>query len=118
MTATEELRRMLDERGVEYKTIGERCVEYANVQIIEYGDRTPGVLVAISHISPEQAIEATLGRERTCTMLRLTDYTCQYMHRYMCSECGEYNEQPTVMSKSTPPNYCSNCGARVIGGSE
>lgn len=52
--------------------------------------------------------------ERTCTMLRLTDYTCQYMHRYMCSECGEQVEQPTVMGKSEPPNYCPNCGAKVV----
>lgn len=51
--------------------------------------------------------------ERTCTMLRLTDYTCQYMHRYACSECGEFNEQPTVMGESEPPNYCPNCGRKV-----
>ena len=51
--------------------------------------------------------------KRTCTMLRLTDYTCQYMHRYACSECGEFNEQPTVMGKSEPPRYCPSCGACV-----
>lgn len=62
-----------------------------------------------------EAVEAWNTRaERTCTMLRLTDCTCQYMHRYLCSECGEYNEQPTVMGKSTPPNYCPNCGAKVV----
>ena len=57
---------------------------------------------------------STWARLRTCTMLRLSDYTCQYMHRYACSECGEQNEQPTVMGESEPPNYCPNCGARVV----
>ena len=114
MTATDELRRMLDERGVEYKTIGERCVEYANVQIIEYGDSTSGVLVAISHVSPEQAIEATLGRGE-----------CEYVVKdnmnesegtgdvwFECSACHaqfDYYSDDWLMGT----NYCPNCGRKV-----
>lgn len=122
MTAAEELRRLLDERGThwwagedEQETLWESnglTWEYSNN---ENGDAWLGFLGACEQdITPEQAVAATLERERTCTMLRLTDYTCQYMHRYACSECGEFNEQPTVMGESEPPRYCPNCGARVV----
>ena len=115
MTATDDLRRLLDERGVEweehdgaierrtvYMTPNGWCyVSTANdkwLSYVEYHDMTP-----------EQAIDATLGRG-----------TCHAEEQYLdshsdltvtvCSECGV----PTDDLEDC--NYCPNCGRRVIGG--
>ena len=90
MTATDELRRMLDERGWhwwagddERKTLWESnglTWEYFND---ENGDAWLGFLGACEQdIAPEQAIEATLGRG-TCrrVLYKLTNVL-------VCSECG------------------------------
>lgn len=109
-SATDKLRALLDERGVEYQTVGERCVEYANVQIIEYGGSTPGVLVSISHTSPEQAIEATLGRGE-CEMEPLNAFftTMNQLDQTawgVCSNCGA--------ASPIDATYCCECGAKVV----
>lgn len=71
MTATDELRRLLDERGVEWSgtsfstpakghptntSLGE---EHHEATFIEYDD---GNVLRLFDLTPEQAIEATLGR--------------------------------------------------------
>lgn len=110
MTATDELRRMLDERGVEwmgtsykkptqghptYTSLGE---EYSNAEFIEYFD---GNVLRLFDITTEQAIEATLGRE-TCHRALDFDGT-----RYVCSACGE-NFGPSRW------HFCPNCGRKVV----
>lgn len=104
MTATDELRRLLDERGVEWwqsvNMLG--CVFtrwYSplfgdEVVAMENGD---GELELFSHLmTPEQAVEATLGRG-----------TCHVAAFGFCSECG-------ARMDGIYQHYCPNCGARVV----
>lgn len=60
------------------------------------------------------ADELNAWAERTCRM-ELTDLGSAFRDVWLCSECGEQVERNTVMNESEPPNYCPNCGARVIG---
>ena len=84
-----------------------------------YGD---GVLCVCHTATPEQAIEATLGRE-TCRVDvidsgEIACYCCneRIMH---CNGCGHefghvlYDEDGNVWM-SEQPNFCPNCGARVV----
>ena len=113
-SATERVRELLDERGVEWTEptdeywellggmptrnyvtiIGEKCVEEA----------LDGTLV-VYRLTPEQAIAAALGRG-----------TCKYVGEdadniagivFRCSKCGNV-EWPR------PRNYCPECGRRVV----
>lgn len=60
MSATEELRRMLDERGVEWRSGLEGVTTVGDWCFVEYDD---GKLAATCEpvLTPEQAIAATLG---------------------------------------------------------
>lgn len=42
--------------------------------------------------------------ERTCTMIE-----AKGLFEWRCSECNEYNDLPTI------PNFCPECGAKVVG---
>ena len=115
MTATERLRALLDERGVEWSNVytgtgdtldnlTEWNVQDAGwVEAWEYG----GYLSYTWHMgekpSPEQAVEATLGRG-TCHA-RNDEDTCGHD---VCSECG------FVWPDDYSIRYCPNCGRRVI----
>ena len=117
MTATEELRRMLDERGVEWwqsvNMLG--CVFtrwYSplfsdEVVAMENGD---GELELFSRLmTPEQAIEATLGRG-TCREAKIDRYWRG------CGECGYIWEYMYGIGKCESPRFCPNCGRRVVAG--
>lgn len=68
------------------------------------------------HEIPHEDFAAWNSRaERTCHM-ELTDLSSgsAYHDVWMCGACGEQVEQYTVMGKSEPPNYCPNCGAKVV----
>jgi len=96
MTATDELRRMLDERGVEWwqsvNMLG--CVFtrwYSpmfsdEVVAMENGD---GELELFSHLmTPEQAVEATLGAtDLAADNAKLRELVRDMWHEGMC-ECG------------------------------
>ena len=121
MSATDELRRMLDERGWhwwagddERKTLWESnglTWEYFND---ENGDAWLGFLGACEQdIAPEQAIEATLGRG-TCSI-----------RGGECDQCGAYIHRDAVLFwvpvdegmrtvESRDVSYCPNCGRRVV----
>lgn len=114
MTATEELRHMLDERGVKWMgtayakptqghptntSLGE---EYNNAEFIEYFD---GNVLRLFDITPEQAIEATLGRG-TCH-----DESGGDPCVFVCSCCGAAYDHPENQTIA----YCPNCGAKVMG---
>ncbi len=128
MTATDELRRLLDERGVEYykHEDGEPLRELhegrddatswrvggANVCAVPFDDYTFDLW--IDHATPAQAIDATLGRG-TCHSANVTEYAWD---DFECSECGwvtwnfvmEHEGCGTVQQ----PRYCPNCGRRVV----
>lgn len=113
MTETNELRQLLDERGVEWwEGEDERKThwrsngltwEYFNT---ENGDAWLGFLGACeSDISPEQAVEATLGR-RTCYLISALQYGegCKE-----CSACSAVADEYMFDG-----GHCPNCGAKVI----
>ena len=121
-TATDVLRRLLDERGVEWENskpygakavtrfkvndVWLRYVEYGDYQWLDYHENEP--------LTPEQAIVATLGScncsdnctnsERTETCHEIEDEDTGFI---VCSECG------AVHDESYTAYYCWCCGRRI-----
>ena len=117
-SATDELRRMLDERGVEW-TYGDGTVSFASdghwCHAWASNDNT--MCVSMGYFTPAQAVEATLGRG-TCKPVisdNLTESEGTGDAWADCSECGHLLFVLTDPS-SQPPNYCPNCGKRVDNG--
>lgn len=117
MNATDDLRRMLDERGVEWEDDSESI----------YWDGIDGTswtaerrragdlrLYAIG-CTPEQAIAATLGRGACKPVIsdNLTESDGTGDVWADCSECGHLLFVLTDPN-SQPPNYCPNCGRKVV----
>ena len=123
MTATDELRRMLDERGVEWDELsnkeGDRITRWkdANGRYVSALDCGETQYFADFYWGPtaQQAIEATLGRG-TCHDEGDPGDFC-------CSECGvrmftDTSDTYTMIASDghtiiKHPNYCPNCGRRV-----
>lgn len=127
MSATDELRKLLDERGVEWKS--EDCLGIDGKVVYRYtcwGDggscyycepfgAEPGTLAATCDFSaigvtPEQAIAATLGAG-TCRLpeTRIDHGSIEYNGTTswrLCSACG-------AEVLADPANYCPNCGRKV-----
>ena len=120
MTATDELRRLLDERGVEWwaedgdeeppyyppyyfvtKWFANGCEQtYEEIPAIRSRQLTAFC------VSPEQAVEATLGRG-TCRW-EPADFITE--GEWWNTSCGEsFTWEPYGT-----PNYCPNCGAKVV----
>lgn len=117
MSATDELRRLLDERGVEYEIVPEdmygarEFIRVGNIDILTNGRDE----VAVYYLTPEQAVEAALGKG-TCEILGYDDgydegvdgEMYQYVDpRYFLS-C-EHESYGSVV-----PNYCPVCGRKVV----
>lgn len=123
MTATEELRALLDERGVEWSaTVGASGTIWThwdafNGHRVHAMDNEDGTVEIFGEwdVTPEQAIAATLG-VGTCHDVGDPGDFC-------CSECGvrmftESNDTYTMIAADERtiikhPNFCPNCGARV-----
>jgi rubrerythrin len=118
-TATDVLRRLLDERGVEYEG-GERSVRWRDrngvmMQAFPLADGELGM--DVWSCTPAQAIAATLGScncsdnctnsERTETCHDVWDTELTGRLRFQCSECGGVSLEIT-------PNYCPICGRKVV----
>ena len=105
-SATDELRRMLDERGVKW-TYGDGTVSYASdgrwFHAWAYNDGE--MCVSMGYLTPEQAIEATLGR-RTTT--RHGKFRTKYGRSVPCCECCGYGIGDERW------HYCPSCGAEVV----
>lgn len=130
MTATDELRRLLDERGVEWKAPNS-CLrdemtmwtaggfEYEAFEVPE-PDGTFLLTAANDDLTPEQVIAATLG-------LGECRNTCNSSSEFTCSKCGFNCDLTSWISLFDGddgrhrhhhhgiPNYCPNCGRRVVG---
>ena len=112
MTATDELCRMLDERGVEWDTFSVSNTEYTHWTNNDghwCAASIGGPLslhVNILSVTPEQAIAATLGRG-TC---HITD-NGPWGYPYVCSECSA-SFDPDVNGGDF--NFCPNCGRKVV----
>lgn len=116
MTASDELRRLLDGRGVEWigtsfstpakghptnTSLGE---EHHEATFIEYDD---GNVLRLFDLTPEQAVEATLGRGE-CQEVKIDRYWRG------CGECGYVWEFMYGIGKCERPRYCPNCGRKVV----
>lgn len=107
-TATERLRQLLDERGVKWgRLVDSRgiigtfwWVNHDQCSALEGADDIPiGKLSVQANLTPERAVEATLGRG-TC---KVVSKPCDM---WEC-ECGK------AWWQSGAPNYCPSCGRRV-----
>jgi hypothetical protein len=125
MSGTERLRRLLDERGVEWMPVAwnpkrETFYHAANGVGFCADEYTDGVRIYTdATITPEQAIDATLGRG-TCQDLGGTDENGQQV--FNCSKCGcmlslYYRDGINTMCTHficDYPRYCPECGAEVV----
>ena len=111
MSATERLRALLDERGVEWRPIAwnpkKETFYYTSEGVgfcaDEYVDGVKIYTDAI--IAPEQAVDATLG-PGTCELELNTDMTA-----VRCDACGHVMPPGTDLMSV---NYCPNCGRKVV----
>ena len=112
MSATDELRRLLDEREVEWRRTPHYSSESQDNETVFEGNGIEwyandhlngrlGLRAVRYEVTPAQAIDATLGRG-TCRDTALEG------EWFECSECG-------TVRQLIHPHYCPNCGARVIG---
>ena len=117
MSATDELRRMLDERGVKYShedvTEGTLFVVTRDVRIYYILAREKGFEVWSDWLTPEQAVEATLGRGEC----RMNESDLPVFNGHddgyfsICSECGFVNYMRRAWM---PTKFCPNCGRKVV----
>ena len=133
MTATDELRRLLDERGVEWSNVrndGSESNFFTEWQFDGIDGRATAtewsagnnLSMAIYRwsLTPEQAIAATLGscncsnseRTGTCRAVSMRERDKRpYLHdELVCSECGC---QLAHEFGHVWQHYCPNCGRRV-----
>ena len=121
MSATEELRRLLDERGIEHddefiKSALSYCDGYEatywngdSFGYVEPIGAPPGTIgsypdLTINNCTPEQAIAATLGRGE-CEMEYVSDFMSWH-----CKACDMMDMAP----HNPKPRYCKWCGAKVV----
>ena len=112
MTATDELRALLDERGIDHTDAEDghtqhtwwRCGDH-KVTACASGQR-----LNVYNLTPEQAVEATVGRW-TCTVKHDVVYGLRGcgIDQWACSECGHM-----WWSIDGRPTCCPSCGAEVI----
>lgn len=130
MTATDELRRLLDERGVEWwKPVQMEGSEYTRWHDANGMEWTTSEIhgsrklrIGASFITPEQAIAATLGDSDatatrqgvgTCHMTRVEDEK-RILHGWIeCSECGPVYP-PAATAIQDAIKYCPYCGRKVV----
>lgn len=114
-SATDELRRLLDERGVEYETYDPPYPEFStptsdittrwgNASYREWPNGT--ISFSARGTAPEQAISATLG-PGTCH--NESEYPQMFFY---CSECGCAHKRNRAYVDM--PRFCPNCGRKVI----
>lgn len=118
-SATDELRRLLDERGVEWGNIRNDGSESDYLTEWQF-ENNQGKAIAIEwavgsglsveihryQLTPEQAIDATLGR-RTTT--RHGKFRTKYGRSVPCCKCCGYGIGDERW------HYCPSCGAEVVG---
>lgn len=117
-SAAEVLRRMLDERDVEWKEEGPNKtkwshdgIEYVAVNAWPRNGGAKTRLILHANITPEQAVAATLGA-RTCKVESMHGYTDAHTHTSWCVELSCHTLD--AWEDAEPPNYCPICEARVV----
>lgn len=123
MTATDRLRQLLDERGVEWHGV-EDSTYWGEVLLTRRDGSDPvykfrahktatnKLSVHLLQVTPEQAVEATLGRG-TCKMKRVEDEQ-RILHGWLeCSECGPVYP-PVNDGIAQAVAFCPFCGRKVV----
>jgi len=127
ISATDELRRLLDERGVEWRRTPHYSSESQDNETVFAGDGIEwyandhlngrlGLRALRYEVTPEQAVAATLGPGTCRDLAETPDYRDKT--QFECSECGyeyssvggfgcDYGDEPDF-------RYCPNCGRRVV----
>jgi len=117
VSATDELRRLLDERGVEWRKTPHYSSESQDNETVFAGDGIEwyandhlngmlGLRAAKYEVTPEQAIEATLGRGKCIYEIAAFGDGKAW---FQCSECGGM-----ASAEYDPPKYCPHCGCKVV----
>jgi len=109
---TDELRRLLNERGVEYRAMGDATFWETHGGAFRYKAKPHAdklmVMTCCSQkctvMTPEQAVEATLGRG-TCEMEYVSDFMSWH-----CKSCDMMDMAP----RNPKPRYCKWCGRKVV----
>lgn len=123
MTATDELREMLNERGVEWGNIrndgseSDYLTEWQFEGIQSYAVATEWAVggglsleTHRHHLTPAQAIAATLGRGECHDIGYRMDST-----RFKCSQCGwDGWVRHAKDGRDYKPLWCPLCGAKVV----
>ena len=111
---TDELRRMLDERGVEYTerdVFGKHVFHFgAPLHGAMFTDAGEWTELVVENATPEQAIEATLGRGTCHNAMPLLPSGMPYPDSWMCSECG--GRMDGIILEIG--DYCPNCGRKIV----
>ena len=115
MTKADELRKMLDERGVEYtQTIVTEGTLFLVITSDEHyfilvRDNDAGIEMWSQYLTPAQAIVATLG-VGTCHNVHEPpkDTTFWPSPHFKCSECGATHVSMEYVF------HCPNCGRKVV----
>ena len=113
MSATERLRALLDERGVKWTYDGTVSFSDGKHWFHAWAYNDGAMCVSMGYLTPEQAIEATLGRGE-CEKLPSDGITRCFVRRYgyerefgywKCSACG--------CECFEGARYCMGCGRKV-----
>lgn len=120
-TATERLRELLDERGVEWWPMHDDEAGYRDdrdTEFLVYGCKHVahewGCRLQVDMLTPAQAIAATLG-SGTCKMEQTFIEPVEmngYYQEWRCLECDEFTLVGSIYPDEKP-KYCSNCGRKV-----
>ena len=126
MSTTNELRRLLDERGVEWKEYKFNPWTDTTAWDIDTSDPRYGVeagfeefddgvtLLRFWNATPEQAIAATLG-SGTCHKLPSSGETRCFVSRNGCEkEFGYWKCSNCGTECFEGAKYCMNCGAKAV----
>lgn len=114
MSATDELHRMLDKRGVEWNSTTSPTGtiwtywDAFNGHRVYAMDNENGTVKIFGEwdVTPEQAIEATLGRG-TCHLEKVASYG----YPFECSECKAWYGVNVLRGEL---RFCPNCGRKVV----
>ena len=104
MTATDELRRLLDGRGVEWgNCVGPfpQTAFSVNGVVWQVKELVAGLDVSTRYLTPEQAVEATLGSDLQAENDKLRELVRFIMHQCndgnpRCDECIGWNDGECV----------------------
>ena len=114
MNTTDELRRRLDERGVDYRVSATGYSIDIGPYTTVYANRSDTTLdVSLRQVTPEQAIAATLGRG-TCHVTVQDNLAETEGMGDIWLECDACHWQMPLEPSTPRFNFCPNCGHRIV----